>query len=128
MKRLLNRICAMEKVNGLLKELYDELEDIDIEDDFLLELKESLEDRYDSEEIEQDLLEVVNYNMRIESGDIEGEKIILEHDDGKVRIEDPFYDETGRSRVNPIEYYGKEKIDKFIKEYQNSVNNEKQDR
>lgn len=54
------------------------------------------------------LKDIEDYNQ----GRDEDDKIKVEY--GDYFIGNPFYDETGRGKVNPFKYYGPKVINKFI--------------
>ena len=69
------------------------------------------------------LIEVVGYNTVLseEAGDDASyvtELISFEHN-GQL-VSDPFYDETLRDEVNPIDYYGRKKIEDMVTDYDKS--------
>ncbi|MFW6009073.1 MAG: hypothetical protein ACOCP8_07410 [archaeon] len=120
----MKRLIMAEEGENFLINLQEELNNEELDDDFLKQLRDSLNDHYNDNDLLNKLRDAVNYNIKVENGEINGNKIYLPSKNNKVKIEDPFFDETGRGEVNPIEYYGKEKIKDFIKQYELNINKE----
>ncbi|HWO74656.1 MAG TPA: hypothetical protein VNM69_01920 [Bacillus sp. (in: firmicutes)] len=76
------------------------------------------------ENILKDLEKVVEHN-RLEVEKVDGDQglaknvIVLSHEGSSIY--NPFVDESGRFEVNPIEYYGMEKILKMIEEFNTKI-------
>lgn len=106
---LINKISKLEDKRVLIEQM-EELREIK-------SVIQSLDDRYaenvvDRLEIFFMLKEIEKYNQDRE----EENKIKVKYKD--YSIENPFYDETGRRKVNPYEYYGEDIVYRFIDKWE----------